>query len=150
MSKETLVGELTRLERSISDYDREALLVELRGYTTDTDEDRSTYRGWKRGNVYFHSLEDMMLARTVYNDDTLYRKLPNSIKSSQACFAKDLDLYLDVFPSTESQEIRELFQLIFNVGTSAYWDQDRELVTELYRIYQTLDREVIRPWADEK
>src|SRR3989344_3071861 len=131
MNKEALVAELRGLERPITDYDRQALLADLRSYPTDIDEGRSEYKGWKKGNVYFHALEDVRFAKTIYGNDTLHTRLGKYLKSSQACFVKDLDLYLATFPGDESQEMRETFELIFRVGTSAYWDKDRELVTDL-------------------
>lgn len=71
------------------------------------------------------------------------------MKTVQACFVKDLDFYLEHFPESEA-EMRQLFGLVFQVGTSAYWENDGELVTELHRTYWTLDKGVIRPWVKQE
>ena len=70
------------------------------------------------------------------------------VKACQACFVKDLDFYLEHFPQEEA-EMKRLFELVFNVGTSIYWENDRELLIGLNRLYWTLDREVIRPWVEQ-
>lgn len=58
-------------------------------------------------------------------------------RRSQACFVKDLDYYLEGFPKKE-EEMRQLFELVLNVGTSTYWDENKEFVIELYEKYKPL------------
>ena len=148
MTLEMLVDELRQLERPIRQDARSSLLADLRNYPTDIDGRRSIK--WERGNVYFHALQDTLYADGVFRGTMVRcgKEGLNYLKSSQACFVKDLDQYLAGFPEEES-EMRQLFELIFKVGTSAYWEDHKELLIGLNRLYWTLDREVIRPWVEQ-
>jgi hypothetical protein len=142
-----LVNKLRRLERPISEADRNSLLTNLRAYPTGMDHERSTDPTyWKRGSVYFHSLQD-----TKFASEALSERWPGQhfVKECQACFAKDLETYLKGFPREEA-EMKGLFELIFKVGTSAYWEKDQQLLIELDRLYKALDEKVITPWVEQK
>src|SRR3989338_6972473 len=130
MSIDALLAELKQLERPISDDARDELLADLRVYPSGIDGRRTTE--WKRGNIYFHALQDTLAAEAIfrgtfvrYSDDEQI----DYLKSSQACFTQDLDKYLAEFPKEEDEKMKELFELIFKVGTSKYWTEDQELVT---------------------
>lgn len=135
--REILLEHIEQLERPINPEERSSLLSVLRNIPTDIDDKRGVE--WKRGSIYFHALGDTFFAARMADN-------PRSIRGSQVCFVKDLDEYLAGFPQEES-EMFSLFQKIFDIGTSAYWDQDIELVKDLYRIFDELDKKLIRPWV---
>jgi len=144
MAVETILDELKQMERPITEDTRTFLLADLRAHPTDLDSRRPTSSTfWKKGNVYFHSLQDTLYVHGVFTEN---RGGEGFIKECQACFVKDLNFYLKHFPQEET-EMRKLFELIFRVGTSAYWEQDRELLLGLHNTYWTLDREIIKPWT---
>ncbi|MCH8067199.1 MAG: hypothetical protein IIC69_01300 [Nanoarchaeota archaeon] len=47
-------------------------------------------------------------------------------------------------------EMLQLFKLVFAVGTSAYWENDRELATELNKVYWALDNRDIKSWINQE
>jgi len=143
MPAETLLIKLKQLERPITETSRTSLLSDLRAHQVPDMDGRRTAK-WKRGNIYFHSLQDLLLAHfEVHNNPGHDNK---RLKESQACFVKDLDLYLAGFPQ-EEESMRRIFESVFSVGTSAYWHEDPNLVKELYSVYLALDFEGIRPWV---
>ncbi|MBI2330134.1 hypothetical protein HYU94_01985 [Candidatus Daviesbacteria bacterium] len=139
MAIESLIVEIEQINQQLSPQAKANLLTTLRMCPTDIDDQRVIE--WKPGNIYFHSLQDLRFA-------ILPSVLPEEIRMSQACFVKDLDLYLKGFPKTEAEEIYRIFQTIFNAGTSFYWDEDRDHVKNLYEVYCKLDKEIIRPWVN--
>ncbi len=144
MFSDELLMQVRRLTRPSTLDVKRALLHKLRQYPTETDRFRTNK--WKgRGHTYFHSLQDLLFANEVMS-----ARLPGYefIRECQSCFIKDLECYLSVFPQSEEGKIREIFEVVLNTGASAYWEEDGELVKQLYPLYKDLDRKVICPWIE--
>ena len=145
MTVTTLIGKLKQLERPISQDARASLLTDLRAQPTEMDSVRPTSPDfWTRGGVYLHSMQDTLFVHGVFAENMGGLEY---VRPCHACFVKDLDYYLWHFPQGET-EMRKIFDAVFRVGTSAPWENDKELVLGLHRIYWTLDTEVIRPWVE--
>ena len=148
--KEALVSEISQLRGQMSEQERNALVVELRATKSDID-GRRVIDEWRRGVIYFHSVQDLSTAVVYLN--TMKGlispdKMGEVLKSSQACFVKDLDFYFEGFPADQT-DMREVFQAVFETGTSVRWNDDEEFVRGLHHAYQALDETVIRPWVNE-
>ena len=145
MSENTLVEDpslahLKQLGRSISKNDWGLLLADLRAYPTDFDKERPTERG--RKGLDAHSIQD------IYDACELIHLKKEGVKERQACFAKDLGSYLAHSPEEEKE--RKFFEALFNVGTSAYWEKDPELLKGIDRICWALYNVngEVRYWLD--
>jgi hypothetical protein len=156
MSVEELITRLRNLEREISEIDREELLSKLRVQLTLDGRPRPTELKSK-GDLYFHSIQDLRLAKVVENLEEKYRdkkgcEYPQSEETffhAQACFLQDLDRYLELLPNNENnRQIIDSLNLIRRVGTSALWYKDRELMNNLLDLYVKLDDTLIRPWIN--
>lgn len=142
---EAQIDRVKQIARPITEEARFALVTDLRATPSDIDGRRTA--PWKRGNIYFHSLQDIQFASSRNLAWELSPKDSNKYrKGSQACFVKDLDYYFAGFPPDET-EMRQLFQTVFDTGTSAYWHRDTALIDDLNKLYWEMDEEVIRPWA---
>lgn len=155
MNDEELIIEISGLEREINEVDREELLSKLRAQPTLDGRPRPTELKSK-GNLYFHSIQDLRLAKMTENLEEKYREkkgceYPQSEETffhAQACFLQDLDRYLELLPNNQdNQKIISSLDLIRRVGTSALWYEDRELMNNLLDLYVKLDNTLIRPWA---
>lgn len=140
--KESLLGEILGVGKVISEAQRAEILATLRATHTDLDDRREPKTVWRRGNIYFHSLEDTNFANWSINQER-----HDVIRRVQACFVKDLDDYIERFPESEDSQMRQLFQTVFDVGTSVYWDHDMSFLKDFDKLYWELDKKVIRPWA---
>ena len=86
MTVETILGELKKLERPISEDTRASLLIDLRVYPTDIDDRRSASpEFWRRARTYFHSMQDTFYAHGVFTEN---RGRLNFVKACQACLSK--------------------------------------------------------------
>lgn len=142
LSRDELLEEVRQLNKYVSQPERQrrAIQAELRAYPTDVDGRRDT--PWSRGSIYFHALQDLILA--VESQEAEMEE--DQIKGSQACFVKDLDQYLEGFPEG-NDEIREVFESILNTGTTSYWSYSSLGTRKLYELFDALDVKVIRPWV---
>lgn len=139
--KEAL-GNIGIIERAVTAEARQEIVDTLRATHTNIDDRREPKTEWKRCNIYFHSLQDTLFAARMAR--------PNQyavIRKMQACFVKDLDDYIERFPLSEDQKMKQLFQKVFDVGTSVFWDQDRAFTLAFDKAFWKLDEQVIRPWA---
>lgn len=136
------MGNIRSVGRELRPEVRRDIMSALRTTWTDIDDRREPKTEWKRGNIYFHALQDTLFAARMARPTNL-----DMIRRSQACFVKDLDDYVQRFPETEDPEMKELFQTVFDVGTCVFWDQDREFIKGFDRAFWELDEQVIRPWA---
>jgi len=134
-SPEAFILPIRELIAPIPDDRRASLLADLSHIPTDIDGRRNIE--WKRGNIWFHSIQDTTIAAMKTN-----RNKPYNLGIHQACFVKDLDLYIPELPEEEAA-MRELFQTIFEVGTSDYWDQNPELPARLNEAYWDVSNQVI-------
>lgn len=147
--KEALFAEISQLRGQVSEQERNALVAELRSTKSDLD-GRRVIDKWRRGAIYFHSVQDLSTAVTYLNTMKgliSKQKMQEALKSSQACFVKDLDYYFQGFPADQT-EMREVFQAVFETGTSVRWNEDEAFVRSLHHVYQVLDENVIRPWVN--
>ena len=153
MTREVYLEQLKIVERPISDADRTTLLTELRQTPADIDASRTRLTEWRgRGNIFFHSLGDLRLMAMVMSGlkgevHTLEDK--KTVTSVQACFVKDLDRYLQFFPQPE-QAMREIFESILRVGSSARWTVDPKLPLDLLPLYHSIDNILIKPWVNQE
>lgn len=136
---------LRGLARPTTEGRKQKIITDLRGYPTGNDGRREA--PWSRGNHYFHSYQDIFWAAS----DTIVGVFPEReqarhIKASQACFVKDLDIYLAGFPP-EDPDMRQLFQSILEVGSSTYWHRDRPFVKALEIVYKEITEQITKPWA---
>ncbi|MDP2749729.1 MAG: hypothetical protein Q8O89_02775 [Nanoarchaeota archaeon] len=152
MVVQDLLSQLKELQRPIDDADRESLLARLRECQTLDGRPRPTALT-NKCNIYFHSVQDtttadmlMMLERTSKGDE--YSNIDDRLFRVQACFAQDLDRYLELLPVSGNEDIAEVFKLVFDVGISACWHEDRALIKNLGQLYRQIDNELIRPWAN--
>ncbi len=137
---------LAPLKVEIDEQQHVQLLARLRNTSTDLDDRRQVVE-WRRGNIYFHPLQDL---RVILSARSVLSKMrPDFIPGAQACFVKDFDLYFSGFPE-EEVAMRRLFDEIFDVGTSFEWQTDLTRVRDLERVFTALDDEKIRPWVEEK
>src|SRR3989344_3341825 len=139
--KEAL-GDMRAIEKELTPEVRVEIVTSLRATRTDLDSRREPRTEWKRQNIYFHALQDTLFAAREARP-TDY----DVIREVQACFVKDLDDYIERFPADEDPEMKQLFQTVFDVGTSVYWDRDREFIKRFDEAFWKLDKQVIRPWA---
>lgn len=135
-----ILGNIRIIEKISEPEARAEIVASLRMTTTDIDNRRTT--DWKRGNIYFHALQDTEFA-AIEAHPTDY----DVIRENQACFVKDLDDYIEKFPPQEDPEMKQLFQTVFDVGTSAYWDQDRKFIERFHKVFSELNERVIKPWV---
>ena len=153
MTREVYLEQLRRVARPISDGDRTTLLTELRQTPTDIDPSRTALTEWLgKGKIFFHSLGDLRAIEmdiSMFRDGIVIPKRNKTIASTQACFVKDLDRYLQFFPQTE-QAMREIFESILRVGTSARWTVDPQLPLDLLPLYESIDTDLIRPWVAQE
>jgi hypothetical protein len=98
MSLEIWIPRIRQIARPIDSGARQALLTDLRSFPSDNDGRRDI--PWRRGVIYFHSIQDVAFAADESNIGTP-RQLARETKSNQACFVKDLDYYFKSFPATE-------------------------------------------------
>lgn len=141
MTHEVLIEQINQIPRKQIPQDlRPAFLKMLRSRPDVlTKEDRTMK--WKRGAIYFHAIQDL-----IYS--TEQGVLREGIQESQACFAKDLDQFMEGLPLQEAK-IHPLIQTIFDVGTSFVWEDDLPAVGRLHDLFQRADREIIRPWVNQ-
>ena len=137
-----MLGNIQAVERASTPDVRAGIVAVLRDTHTDLDDRREPKTEWKRQNIYFHSLQDTLFAARMARPTQL-----TVIRSVQACFVKDLDDYLERFPDTEDQDMKQVFQKVFDIGTSVLWDQDREFIKAFDKSYWELDGQLLRPWA---
>jgi hypothetical protein len=139
---------LEKLVQPIEEEDRESFVSILRNRKTDID-DRRHLTEWKPGSIYFHSIQDILLAVSwdKLNSVSLEEKY-KAVMDSQACFVKDLDIYLENFPASEVK-IRQLFELIYNVGTSFKWSEKIGLLKPFSSDFKEIDNKIIRPWVEK-
>lgn len=137
-----VLGNIRIVEKTLTPEERTGIVTSLRTTQTDIDSNREPKTEWKRGNIYFHALQDTLFAARMASptDYDVVRKV-------QACFVKDLDDYIERFPPQEDPEMKQLFQTVFDVGTSTYWDQDREFIKQFDEAFWKLNEQVIRPWV---
>lgn len=153
---ESLLKELQQLERPIILEDRQKLMSELHLAQEKLNEQDSRFKNpeWAgRGYIYFHSYQNLLGAVGEYSahEDRGIPLSTERLLTEQACFAQDLGHYLRLLPASEdpNNKIREIFELILKIGTSGYWNKDKDLVFKLSRIYKIIDENVIKPWVKE-
>lgn len=137
-----VLGNIRIVEKPLTPEARTEIVASLRTTQTDIDSSREPKIEWKRGRIYFHALQDTLFAARMA-DPTDH----DVIREVQACFVKDLDDYIERFPPQEDPEIKQLFQTVFDVGTSTYWDQDREFIIRFDKAFWELNKQVIEPWT---
>ena len=140
-SHEALILPIRELIVPTPEDRRAALVAELRATHVELD-DRPYEGEWKKENIWFHSLQDTTTAVMYVNHDMLLGPL----RSMQACFVKDLDRYMAGLPEAEA-EMREVFQTVFDAGTSDYWDLNPDLPVRLSAAYWHAANEVITSWS---
>lgn len=106
------------------------------------DADRESLT-WKKGNIYFHALQDLKLAGFVQASPDDSR---DTIGYAQSCYFKDLSKYLELIP-TEESSMRPLFENLLVLGTSFDWKESPEGVNALKKQFASVDKEVIHPWV---
>lgn len=143
MAREILLPRVQQLIQPTSEANRLNLLSRLRSTKTDIDGRRSMRNAeWRKGDIWFHSLQDTGFV-DAFAESTSGRHFTTSV---QACFTKDLDLYLSGMPPSE-QQMREVFEAIYQVGTSFYWAGNIPLFREFHRTYKEVATRIIEPWV---
>lgn len=137
-----ILKDIKAMERTLTPELKFEIVASLRATRTDLDSRREPKTEWKRGNIYFHALQDTLFAARMARPTD-----HKVIREVQACFVKDLDDYIERFPADEDPKMKQLFQTVFDAGTSIYWDQDREFIKRFDKAFWELDKQVIRPWA---
>lgn len=140
MTYEILITQIEQMERKqIPQGERPAFVTVLRT-RPDRLEGRSETE-WKRGNIYFHALQDL-----------LFSEIPDvqkeEIQAAQGCFVRDIDQYLAGLPLHE-ERMRNLIEAILETGTSFVWEEDLSSVSRLHNLFKMADQETIRPWVNE-
>lgn len=145
LSRDELLAEVRKVPQHVSQPEqrRQSIQANLRAYPTGIDGRRNA--PWARANIYFHGIQDLMLSVASHELDMR----SGQIKGSQACFVKDLDLYLAGFPEGEA-EMREVFQTLLDSGSTFYWENNPIGTRMLYELFDTLDKKVIQPWKQEE
>ena len=78
-------------------------------------------------------------------DETVYR--PGDMRREQAGFARSLNRFIHGFPEGEG-DMRELFQAIFELGTSGDWEEEKpNLARELSNAYWDVGERVLESWT---
>lgn len=140
MTHESLVNQVRLIERKqISADQKLTFLASLRTRVLTDPINRSVE--WKRGRIYFHDISDIAFSA---GSGVLIRE----IQDSQSCFVGDFDQYLADLPS-EEKEMHQLFQAIFEVGTSFVWEEDITAAKRLHDLFKEADTEIIRPWVNQ-
>ena len=149
---ENLMEELKKLERPLKPEVKERLMLDIRlsQEKLNIEDPRFKNPEWEgKSSIYFHSYQDLIFASHSYSQPVDITFNPEEVMQSQACFVQDLENYLKLLPESEdpSKNIRGIFEMILKVGTSAYWNRDRGLVVNLFRVYDAIDNTIIRPWV---
>lgn len=137
--QQVFIERFRALEIPTTPQERASVIANLRNMETPLS--GRPQAEWKKINIWFHSLQDVTLAKAgrvhIPSD---------SLRTVQACFVEDLDLYLAGLPQEES-EMRRLFEAILVTGTSQYWDLERGLPSAMSEVYWDASRRLITPWA---
>ncbi len=142
MSKEILISQIKEMGELFSENSREGILTNLKNCHTHWNGRLKYHIEWKRENIYFHSLQDLLWTSEFGER----KELKRYISRAQACFAIDLGNYLVGFPKEET-EMREVFETVLAAGTSFYWKENIPICKKLYKVYKQLNEEIIIPWT---
>ena len=123
MGAELVLATTTNLARPISTEDRKLILDDLYNRETAIDGRRFFERPI---GFFFHPFSDLQSATLSRLRDASPEGPTNYMRGYQACLVKDITVYLkEANPGTDPMRI---YEALLNTGTSAFWDEDIQLV----------------------
>ncbi len=149
MSIAELISGFERLEKPIGDLERNELLSTLQHIPLEVAETPASINN--NVTIYFHSVQDVRLVQFILETEKYvagkggtHSEVDDDIIYAQACFNRDLMLYLKLLPEKE-ETIHACLRVALKSGTSTYWHKDKEFIQKFHDLYERLDMLLFHP-----